>query len=87
MILAGALCINLACFERGDILTTKLPAKNFRQRPDRVQSVAEQLPAQATRMGFPDVDWKLYLQRTEAPQPDITDLIRALKSAARLQLF
>jgi hypothetical protein len=50
------------------------------------ESVAGQLPAQATRMGFPDVDWNLYLQPAEAAQPDISEIIRALKVAAAKEL-
>jgi hypothetical protein len=46
------------------------------------ECVAEQLPAQATRMGFPDVDWNLYRQPSEAAQPDISDIVRALKAAS-----
>lgn len=50
------------------------------------ETVAEQLPAQATRMGFPDVDWNLYLRSTGAHFTGIEDLIRALKveSAAKI---
>jgi hypothetical protein len=44
-------------------------------------AAAEQLPAQATRMGFPDVDWELYLQPTEGAVPDIRALILNLKDA------
>jgi len=50
-------------------------------KPSRGESVAEQLPGQATRMGFPDVDWKLYLRSSATPQTDIADLVRALKSS------
>ncbi len=55
-------------------------------RPSSGESIVEQLPAQATRMGFPDVDWNLYLQPTGAHPTGIEDLIRALKveSAAKI---
>ncbi len=52
-------------------------------------SAAEQLPAQATRMGFPDVDWKLYLhpRLTEGAEPDIQAMIRELKSSTDTALL
>lgn len=50
-------------------------------KPSRGESVAEQLPAQATRMGFPDVDWKLYLESSATSQIEIRGLVRALKSS------
>jgi hypothetical protein len=52
-------------------------------------SVAEQLPAQATRMGFPDVDWKLYLhpRPTEGSELDIRFLVGELKSATDTALL
>jgi hypothetical protein len=39
----------------------------------------DQLPAQATRMGFPDVDWSIYLDSVETPGREIPALLRALK--------
>lgn len=55
-------------------------------KPSSGETVAEQLPAQATRMGFPDVDWNLYLRPSGAHLTGIEDLIRALKaeSAAKI---
>jgi hypothetical protein len=43
----------------------------------------EQLPAQTTRMGFPDLDWESFLRLspTEAPEPNVHELIRALERA------
>jgi hypothetical protein len=41
----------------------------------------DELPAQATRMGFPDLDWRLYFERGKEPQPELQDLIRSLKAA------
>jgi hypothetical protein len=43
-------------------------------------SAAEQLPAQATRMGFPDVNWELYLQTGERAETDVLGLLRELKA-------
>lgn len=57
-----------------------------RLRASGGESIAEQLPAQATRMGFPDVDWDLYLQSSETARPDISNIIRALKAAASKEL-
>lgn len=44
----------------------------------------DQLPAQATRMGFPDVDWESYLDVNETPlsQKQLDELIRDLKTTA-----
>jgi len=41
------------------------------------QLLREQLPAEATRMGFPDIDWQTYfdLTWTQAPAPDIAGII------------
>jgi hypothetical protein len=39
----------------------------------------DQLPAQVTRMGFPDVDWSLYFGSEEMPDCEIEELIRRLK--------
>jgi hypothetical protein len=44
-------------------------------------SAAEQLPAQATRMGFPEVNWELYLCAREEAAPDVPALIRELRAA------
>jgi hypothetical protein len=38
----------------------------------------DQLPAQATRMGFPDVDWSLYFGSEEISGHEIEKLIRRL---------
>jgi hypothetical protein len=40
--------------------------------------VREQLPAQATRMGFPDVDWQTYFQEDESESAHIEDVVRQL---------
>jgi hypothetical protein len=40
----------------------------------------DQLPAQVTRMGFPDVDWSLYFGAEEMPDREIEELIRQLKA-------
>jgi hypothetical protein len=39
----------------------------------------DQLPAQVTRMGFPDVDWSLYIGSGEMAEAEIEELIRRLK--------
>ncbi|HEX4074943.1 MAG TPA: hypothetical protein VHX49_06060 [Candidatus Acidoferrales bacterium] len=40
------------------------------------QLLREQLPAEATRMGFPDIDWRIYFvsTRTQATPPDIAEI-------------
>src|ERR1039458_2790813 len=42
----------------------------------------EQLPAQATRMGFPDVEWTAYLSPEGGEKTDAKQLIARLKAAA-----
>jgi hypothetical protein len=44
-------------------------------------SLREQLPAQAVRMGFPDVDWELYFDCVGAPR-DLEKLVRELRELA-----
>jgi hypothetical protein len=41
----------------------------------------EQLPAQATRLGFPDVPWENYLTPDEAGAKDVRSLIEQLLTA------
>lgn len=46
-------------------------------------SLREQLAAQATRMGFPDVDWTAYCERMETTSGELTRLLRELQAAVR----
>ena len=50
-------------------------------------SAAEQLPAVATRMGFPDVNWELYLRPVEGIERDVHALIAELKGAKDASLL
>jgi hypothetical protein len=43
--------------------------------------VGEQLPAQATRMGFPDVNWENYLGHNETSEHDIHEMLEQLLAA------
>ena len=43
-------------------------------------SLREQLPPQATRMGFPDVDWSHYLDGSEGTEQSLEDMVRDLIS-------
>jgi hypothetical protein len=45
-------------------------------------SLGEQLPAHATRMGFPDIDWAVFLDAGEA-NLDVEKLAAHLKSVVR----
>jgi hypothetical protein len=40
----------------------------------------DQLPAEATRMGFPDLDWNLCFAPEEMTEGEIEELIRQLKA-------
>ncbi len=46
----------------------------------------DQLPAQATRMGFPDVDWDGFFGPVVSPLPDIDEAIRRLIAQAPNQM-
>lgn len=41
-------------------------------------SLREQLPSQATRMGFPDIDWAHYLKSPELSERHIEAMVREL---------
>jgi hypothetical protein len=43
----------------------------------------EQLPAQTTRMGFPDVSWESYFSPAEEKKKDFEVLVRELLSAPK----
>jgi hypothetical protein len=43
-------------------------------------SLREQLPPQATRMGFPDVDWAHYLDGPSRSERSLEDMVRDLIS-------
>lgn len=43
----------------------------------------ECLPAQAARMGFPDVDWAPYFEPQEPAAAELPELLRELKAALR----
>jgi hypothetical protein len=40
----------------------------------------DELPAQVTRMGFPDVDWKPYFEPGDGRELNLEDLIRRLEA-------
>jgi hypothetical protein len=42
----------------------------------------DELPAQVTRMGFPDMDWSLYFEGEELSAPELEKLMRRLKTKA-----
>jgi hypothetical protein len=43
----------------------------------------EQLPAQATRMGFPDVDWENYFKPADEAESDFDALVHELLAAPK----
>jgi len=49
------------------------------------QTLREQLPAQATRMGFPDIDWQMYFPGAEKPlaRPSADRLVRQINRMIR----
>lgn len=50
-----------------------------RIRSHNLKAIQAQLPAQTTRMGFPDVDWAIYLSGAETSASEIEALIEKLK--------
>ncbi|HKN60081.1 MAG TPA: hypothetical protein VJW93_02815 [Candidatus Acidoferrales bacterium] len=52
----------------------------------RGRSLREQLAAQATRMGFPDINWNEYFEQASAADAEskrsVMELVRELKAAA-----
>jgi len=51
-----------------------------RIRTHDFRAMQAQLPAQTTRMGFPDVDWAIYLSGAKTPAPKIKRLVEKLKA-------
>jgi hypothetical protein len=53
---------------------------------ERRDSLREQLAAQATRMGFPDINWNEFFGQASAAEgelkPSVMDLVRELKAVA-----
>jgi ABC-type uncharacterized transport system auxiliary subunit len=49
-------------------------------RANDARALREQLPAAATRLGFPDVDWTNYFGPLELGQTDMDDLLRQLNA-------
>ena len=47
------------------------------------EPLREKLPAEATRMGFPDVDWASYFEAPDSPAADLPELLCELKAAVR----
>jgi len=45
--------------------------------------LSEYLPAQAARMGFPDLDWAAYFDSPEPAAADLPELLLELKAALR----
>jgi len=60
-----------------------------RMRNADSEAVREQIPAHATRMGFPDVDWPLYFDSISQPRAtqnfDLQELLRRLLELAGAQ--
>jgi hypothetical protein len=52
----------------------------------RGDSLREQLATQATRMGFPDINWHEYFEQASAAggelKPSVMDMVRELKAVA-----
>jgi hypothetical protein len=47
------------------------------------KALREMLPAQATRMGFPDVDWQLYFEQSTENPEELHRLVDELLKAVR----
>ncbi len=53
--------------------------------PQDPKTLREQLPAQATRMGFPDIDWQAYFSAEEKPRatPGADQIVRQINRLIR----
>jgi hypothetical protein len=89
-----ALCVGATSSVSWDTLASQLADHTWQEPEHRVVYEAlrqvrsrdpkarrEQLPAQATRMGFPDVEWTAYLSREAEAETDTEQLIAQLKAA------
>jgi hypothetical protein len=89
-----ALCLGVSDPVEWDQLTSQLSAYHWRDPDHKVvydalrtirsrdpKTRRGELPAQATRMGFPDLDWNLYFEGEELSTTEIEKLIRQLKAA------
>jgi hypothetical protein len=87
--------LRLLCIDPGAPMIVKLSRYRWQSREHQVvydaicklasggpTLLAEQLPAQAVRMGFPDVEWPRYLDPGLTPDADIGHLIEELKKVA-----
>jgi hypothetical protein len=89
-----ALCSGAGDVDNRDRLASELTAYRWQDPDHKVVYEAlrairsrdpktrrDELPAQVTRMGFPDVDWRLYFEPEHQLETDLQDLIRRLRAA------
>jgi hypothetical protein len=90
-----ALCNSSSASADWDALMNELSEHAWREPEHRVvyealrqirsrntETRCEELPAQATRMGFPDVEWAIYLAAGRDEEVDFEKLIAQLRAAA-----
>ena len=95
-----ALCASPAPQEKWAALAAQLSAHRWREPDHKVvydalrqarardaKTWRDQLPAQTTRMGFPDLDWSIYLEPKEIStgrnsEANTEELIRDLKESS-----
>jgi hypothetical protein len=91
----GALCVGVSNAADWDRLAGELSIHHW-QDPDHEvvyqalraiksrdpKARRDELPAQVTRMGFPDVDWSLYFEGEELSVAEIEESISQLKTHA-----
>jgi len=90
----GALCAGTASHDEWNKLASRLSGHRWRDPDHKVVYEAlraikscepgtrrEELPAQVTRMGFPDVDCDLYFDGQELPVDEIEGIIGRLEAA------
>lgn len=90
-----ALCVSALPFERRTEVVKALATHRW-QSPDHqviyealrrsrhrdARSLREHLRAEATRLGFPDIDWACYFQASAAVDEHVENLVRTLLSHA-----
>ena len=97
--LLRCLCDDVCGEESRELIVRQLSAHHWKSADHRVvfEAIARlggrdplrlrsELPAQATRMGFPDIDWASYFAPGETPPDELQALVRELAAGTSLGL-
>lgn len=91
-----ALCCSAGVEKSRDVIVRGLSTYSWKSAEHRIvfdaitglgqrdaHQLREELPAQATRMGFPDVDWAAYLTAEDEAPVDLAAVARELTAIAQ----